>query len=274
MHQALPPSVPPPPPAPPNPAPVPAAWIHTIATPTSGHFITGKYTQLVVTEFQGDILWQHDWGPLQMHIPLPPILMTPSIGVLPLASQAKYFLPAFAIKEPQEGAVPGGATPIAVSTPAFCINVETCQDSAGWGFVLPAGLCFQNVSTRWVGMTWGDLFAGLIGMAGDALQGLALSGFGNLIGLPNTMMGGVAGAGINAAATGLGLWTGTLSTGAQAGVNVGVAATIPVFGAGVLVSWGAGQLANAVGDAGQPPASAGSGSGGAPGGAPGGGSGP
>ena len=106
----------------------------------------------------------------------------------------------------------------------------------------------------------GDLLAGLIGMAGDALSNLALSGFGNLCGLPTSLAGGIGGAAINGAATGFGLWSGTLSTGAQAGVNVGAAVCIPVFGAAVLVSWGAGQAANAVGDAWQPPAPAGSGS--------------
>ena len=255
LHQALPPSVPPPPPAPPNPVPVPqAGWIHTIGTPVSGHFVTGKYTTSVRTEFLGDILWQHDWGPLQIHVPLPPILASPSIIALPLASQAKYFLPAFAIKEPQEGSVSGGATPIAVSTPAFLIPVQTCQDIAGWGFVLPAGICFQLVSTRWVGMTWGDLFAGLIGMAGDALGNLVLSGFGNLLGLPNTLAGGIAGAAINNVATGLGIYSGTLSTEGQAGLAVGLAATTGPFGVAILVSFGAGQAANAVGDAWQPPA--------------------
>lgn len=254
LHQVTPPSIPPPPPAPPNPAPVPqAGWIHLISTPISGRFVTGKYTKTVQTEFMGDILWQHDWGPLQIHLPLPPIMVTPSIATLPLASSAKYFLPAFAIKEPQEGSVKGGETPIAVSTPAFLIPVQTCQDVAGWGFVLPNGICCQMVSTRWVGMTWGDLFAGLIGMVGDALQGLVLSGFGNLLGIPNTLGGGVAGAAIGSIATGIGIYSGTLSPDEQKGLAVVLAATTGPFGVAVGVSFTAGLAANEVGDAWQPP---------------------
>jgi hypothetical protein len=255
FHSVTPPSVPPPPPAPPNPAPIPSApWIHQIGVPLSGIFYTGKYTSArVATEGLGDLIWQHDWGPLQPHYPLPPILATPGMIALPLASQAKFFLPAFSVKEPVEGAVAGDASPVAICLPIFMMQVQTCQDIGGWGFVAPMGISFEAVSVRWVGFTLGDLLAGLIGMAGDALSNLCLSGFGNLIGLPSNLMGGIAGAGINAAATLFGMWTGSMGALGQVGMNVGVAATVPVFGVACLVSWGAGQAANAVGDAWQPP---------------------
>lgn len=254
MHSVIPPSMPPVPPSPVNPVVIPVAqWVHQIGVPISGIFYTGKYTSSsVATEGLGDMIWQHDWGPLQPHYPLPPVLSSPGMIALPLASQAKFFLPAFSVKEPVDGAIKGDASPVAICLPIFLMQVQTCQDISGWGFVAPMGISFEMVSTRWVGFTLGDLLAGLIGMAGDALSNLALSGFGNLLGLPSNLAGGIGGAAINAAATGLGMWTGTMSQGAQAGVNVGVAVFVPVFGVATMVSWGAGQAANAVGDAWQP----------------------
>jgi hypothetical protein len=258
FHQVMPPSVPPPPPAPPTPAPIPRApWVHMIATPISGQVYTGKYTSISVgTEGMGNIIWGHDWGPLQIHLPLPPILATPSLGLLPLASQSKYFLPAFSVKEPIDGAVAGGATPVAISTPAFFIQQQTCQDLAGWGFVAPFGISFQMVSTHWVGFTLGDLLAGFIGMAGDALGNLVLSGAGNAMGIPSTVGGAVAGAVINNVVTVMGLGIGTLDENGQKGaVALAVTATGGLFGIGVAVGigYGAGLAANAVGDAWQPP---------------------
>jgi hypothetical protein len=255
IHSVLPPSQPPVPPSPVNPVQIPsAAWLHQISVPISGLFYTGKFTDgKVATEGLGDMIWQHDWGPLQPHWPLPPVLASPGSIALPLASQAKFFLPAFSTKEPVEGVVKGDKTPVAICLPIFMMQVQTCQDIAGWGFVGPTGISFELVSARWVGFTLGDLFAGLIGMAGDALGNLALSGFGNLCGLPTSLAGGIGGAAINAASTVLGMGIGTLSTGGQAAASVGVAATIPVFGVATLISFGAGQAANAVGDAWQPP---------------------
>lgn len=254
VHSVMPPSMPPVPPSPVNPVVIPSApWIHQIVTPISGFFYTGKYTSTsVATEGMGDMIWQHDWGPLQPHYPMPPVLSSPGMIALPLASQAKFFLPAFSVKEPVNGAVAGGATPVAIVLPIYMMQVQTCQDIAGWGFVAPTGISFELVSARWVGFTLGDLLAGMIGMAGDALSNLALSGLGNLVGLPSNLVGGIAGAGINAAATGFGIWSGTLSDGGQVGANVGIAATVPIFGAACLLSWGAGQGANAVGNAWQP----------------------
>jgi hypothetical protein len=255
IHSVIPPSIPPPPPAPPNPVPVPSApWIHQIVTPISGYFYTGKYTSTrVATEGMGDMIWQHDWGPLQPHIPLPPILATPGMIALPLASQAKFFLPAFSVKEPVDGAVSGGETPVAIVLPIYMMQVQTCQDIGGWGFVGPTGICFELVSARWVGFTFGDLLAGMIGMAGDALSNLCLSGLGNAAGIPSNLAGGIAGAGINAASGLFGMWTGSMSsTGSQGAANAAAFAACPGFGIATSISWGAGLAANAVGDAWQP----------------------
>jgi hypothetical protein len=265
LHQVMNPSVPPPPPAPPNPLPIPnAPWVHMITIPISGHFYTGKYTSTSVgTEGMGNIIWGHDWGPLQVHLPLPPILVTPSLGLLPLASQAKFFLPAFSVKEPIDGAVKGGKTPVAISTPAFFIQQQTCQDIAGWGFVAPFGISFQLVSTHCVGFTLGDLLAGCIGMAGDALGNLVLSGAGNAMGIPSTVAGGVAGAALNHMSALLGIAVGTVDEKDQGGaVGVTMAATGGFFGVGIVVGigYGAGLAANAVGDAWQPPDTSGGGS--------------
>lgn len=265
LHQVMPPSVPPPPPAPPNPLPVPnAPWVHMIATPTMGAVYTGKWTAAsVASEGMGNLIWGHDWGPMQVHLPLPPILATPSIGLLMLTSQSKYFLPAFSVKEPVDGVVPGGKTPVAISTPAFFIQQQTCQDIGGWGFVAPFGISFQMVSTHCVGFTLGDLLAGMIGMAGDALGNLVLSGAGNAMGIPSTVGGAVAGAAINHAVTLMGMGIGTLSEDGQKGAVVAaVGLTGGVFGIGIAVGigYGAGLAANAVGDAWQPPEPAGGGS--------------
>ena len=61
---------------------------------------------------------------------------------------------------------------MAVSTPAWCVPTQDCQDIAGVAFVAPTSVCFQLVSTREVGFTWGDLLNGLIGMAFDATAAL------------------------------------------------------------------------------------------------------
>ena len=151
---------------------------------------------------------------------------------------------------------------MAISTPAFFIQQQTCQDLAGWGFVAPFGLSFQLVSTRWVGFTLGDFLAGMIGMAGDALGNLVLSGAGNAMGIPSTVGGAVAGAVINNVVTVMGLGIGTLSEDGQKGaVIAAVAGTGGMFGIGIAVGigYGTGLAANAVGDAWQPaPAPAGS----------------
>lgn len=169
LHTVLPGSMPPPPPAPPNPAPIPwHRWLVLINT-YSGALLMGKFTLTNCrTEFIFDTLVGHDWGPGQVHIPLPPVVMAPNMPLLILTSSHKYFLPAYSVQEtPQGGAlsrIGAGATPVAVSSPACCILVQDC-----WDLVAPSGLVFNLSTTRWVGCGWSDLLAGLVLMAGDAL---------------------------------------------------------------------------------------------------------
>jgi len=240
-----------PPPLPPVPDLPVVAWVHTASVPVSAFFLTGKYTRTTANEFMGAILWQHDWGPLQPHFPIPAaVVATLTIALLPLASQAKFFLPAFAVQELCEGAIAGGATPVAVCLPAFCMQVQTCQDISGMGFSAPTGMAMVIPSVRWVNFTIGDLFAGLIAMGTDCVTGLICSGAGNALDLPSNLAGDVAGAMIGNVLTGIQALQGTLSDAGQAGTSVAAAATFPtsIFGLAVLAGWAGGQAANAVGN--------------------------
>lgn len=244
-----------PPPAPPIPMLPVVQWVHTSSVPVSAMFLTGKYTRTTANEFMGAILWQYDWGPLQPHFPIPAqCVATLTMAVLPLASQAKFFLPAFAVQEACEGAIAGGDTPVAVCLPAFCMQVQTCQDISGWGFSAPMGMAVVVPSVRWVNFTIGDLFAGLIGMATDCVTGLICSGAGTALDLPNNLAGGVAGAMINNALTGVQAWQGTLSNEGQMGTSIAAAPLIPIFGVAVLAGWAGGQAANSVGGGWEQPA--------------------
>lgn len=181
-HQAAPPSVPPPPPAP-NTVPIPSNLYIVINNCAMGS-IYGKWSMVSVqTEGMGDVLWQYDWGPLQGHVAVTPAVLTPTQALLLINSSTKYFLPSFSVKEKVEGGALqaiGGEDAVAISTPAFLIPAQNCQDVSGVGFVLPTAVCFQLVSTRWVAFTFGDYAAGLIGMAGDALSAAAGSAFGDM----------------------------------------------------------------------------------------------
>lgn len=237
-----------PPPAPPIPVLPAVHWVNVAQIPISALFLTGKYTRTTANEVLGAVLWGHDWGPLQMHIPVPVECMASiTLALLPLASQAKFFLPAFAVQEACEGAIAGGGTPVAPCLPIYCMQVQTCQDIGGWGFSAPMGMAMVVPSVRWVNFTLGDLFAGLIGMATDCVTGLICSGAGQALDLPDSLAGGVAGAMINNALTGVQAWQGTLSAEGQAGTSVGAAATIPIFGVAVLAGWAGGLAANSVG---------------------------
>lgn len=252
-----------PPPVPPIPVLPAVHWVEMGCVPVSGMFLTGKFTRTTATEFQGDVLWGYDMGPLQPHIPVPAeCLASISMAILPVASQVKFFFPAFSVKERCEGAIPSGETPVAICLPAFCMQVQTCQDIAGWGFSAPMGMAMVVPSVRWVNVTLGDLFAGLIGMATDCVTGLLCSACGKGLDFPDSIAGGVAGAMINNALTGIQAWQGTLSEGGQAGTSLGAACTIPVFGVAVLAGWGGGLAANSVGDAWQPSSGSGGGGGG------------
>lgn len=181
LHMVMPPSQPPVPPSPVNPAPIPVyGWIATIINPAAGFAVTGKWSWYrVTTEGIGNILAGHDWGMGQPHMPIPPVTATPSIAIRTVSSSTKYWLPSTPNKDPQDGSARGGAGSVAISFPAYCIPTQNCQDISGWPFVAPTSICFQLMSTREVGFTWGDVLNGVINMAGDAagaLIGRALGG--------------------------------------------------------------------------------------------------
>ncbi len=267
-HMALPPSVPPPPPAPPNPSPIPQNRYLVAISLTASAALTGKWSLASVqTEGMGDILWQYDWGPGQIHQAIGPAILTPSMIALALGSTAKYFLPSFSVKERVEGGtlamIGGGEAPVAISTPTYCIPLEDCQDISGIGFVAPTSVSFQNISTRWVGFNFGDMAAGLIGMAGDALSAAIISRFGGQF-IPGSwddqLLGGLASTGmmhvgnllaslppipIVAGAAG----SGPLLSGVGHALSwEGASATAGLVVLAPLVAWGAGWAGNKVGD--------------------------
>lgn len=169
VHAVWPGSLPPVPPAPVNPAPIPGhRWLALITVPL-GALLTGKYTTNCITEFIWDILVGHDWGPGQPHIPLLPVTAAPNIIALTLTSSHTYFLPAYSVQEtPGGGAlslIGAGATPVAITAPSGVILVQDCWDITA----VHSGATFQLPTTRWVGISWSDLIAGLVLMAGNAL---------------------------------------------------------------------------------------------------------
>lgn len=272
-HQAAPPSVPPPPPAPPNPSPIPSNLYVVVNNCAMGP-VYGKWSMASVqTEGMGDVLWQYDWGPLQTHIAAAPAVQTPSMAILLINSSTKYFLPSFSVKEKVEGGVLqsiGGDAPVAISTAAFLITAQNCQDVSGVGFVLPSNTCFQLVSTRWVAFTFGDFAAGMIGMVGDAASAAAGSLFGDMFpgDFGKTFMGS-----LTTALIGQGIKVGTALL--PGGKIISTYAGIFMLGLGQpgaagpmltpLVSDGANMLATEVGDTwgSKPPSEGGGESGGA-----------
>ncbi len=241
------------PPLPPLPV---APWMIMAVNPLSEQFLTGKFTRLVTNEGMGSMLWRSDRKPLQPHVCVTgPYVATPTTALLPIASQAKFWLPAFSIKEVQEGALSGGKTPIAVCFPAYMMAVQSCQDINGWGFVLPNTILFTLMSTRVVNVVMADFAAGMIGMLTDVVSNLIASGFGKGIGLPDSFAGGVAGALMNDAITGMGLYSGTLNSdnGEQQGFTIAMVGLTSGLGVANAVSFLGGNWANSVGQAGQPP---------------------
>jgi hypothetical protein len=252
-HLAIPPSMPPPPPAPPNPAPIPSNRYLVMINNGAAAAIFGKWTLAsVATEGMGDVLWQYDWGPGQFHQAIGPALVTPSMLLLLATSSIKYWVPSFAVQEACDGGAlaAGSSAPVAVSYPAFLIPTQDCQDINGLAFVAPTSVCFQQVSTRWVGFSWGDLAAGLIGMAGDAAMAAMVSHFGGKL-FPSTrfddqLFGALIGhvAGYMNSQMDNATWGETaafIAIAFKANPAVGALLLAPVVG------WGVGKLAGAVG---------------------------
>jgi len=198
------PSQPPVPPSPVNPVPIPVyGWIATIGNPAAGFAITGKWSWYrVTTEGIGNILAGHDWGMGQPHVPIPPVTATPSIAIRTLSSSTKYWLPSTPNQDPQDGSTRGKAGSVAISFPAYCIPTQNCQDISGVGFVAPTSICFQLMSTREVGFTWGDVLNGVINMACDAAAAIISSKLGTPSGSAGAALrGALAGAATNAFVT-------------------------------------------------------------------------
>ncbi len=255
VHQALPPSLPPPPPSPPNPAPIPAN-IYIVVNNCAMGPIFGKWALPVAcTEGMGDILWQYDWGPLQPHVATTPAFLTPTMALQLISSSTKYWLPSFSVQEPTEGGAiqsKGGGTPVAISTPAYLIPTQNCQDISGLGFVGVTSISCQLVSTRWVGFNLGDFIAGYIGMIGDAAAAFVGSYFGGKV-FPSSLRGNVAGAFMGLGISALGSLTGNpllqsfvgaggLGAGGNRGGGVAGAAFAPV------ISWLTGLAGTEVGN--------------------------
>lgn len=250
-HWVPPGSIPPPPPAPPNPAPFPTYnWAVVVASPAAGFALTGKWSWYrVTTEGVGNILAGHDWGPGQAHIPVP-ILAHPVIAIRTVSSSVKYWLPSTPNQDPKDGSSPGGPGSVAISFPAWCIPTQDCQDVSGWPFNLPTSVCFQMVSTREVGFTWGDLVNGLINMAADSAASLIGRWLG---GPPGPLRDALSGAAVSGAINHI---TGLLPPDAQGPMKVVVAGAFvlglgkppaDVVGAmvGPAADWGAGAAGGA-----------------------------
>jgi hypothetical protein len=112
----------------------------------------------------------------QLHLPQAPVTGSPSIALCTAAAGHKYWMPSYAVQEAVAGGalamVGGGSGPVAISTSVFMISLQDCIDvgATPTGLVAPLGVGFQQPSTRWVGFSGADFFAGVIGMAGDALS--------------------------------------------------------------------------------------------------------
>lgn len=256
QHNVLPGSFPPPAPTP-NPAPIP---MHTWFVPITNFGspeIFGKFTRVnTITEGMGDILAGHDWGMLQPHIPMPPVVMAPNMPLVTMGSSHKYFLPSYAVQEtPQGGALAmagASGSAVAVTTPAFVINLQDCIEA----FVAPTGIGFQIPSVRWVGFGVCDFLAGLISMGADGL-GAKVSGslgeaMGGAMGLAENGMGGaILGAVLNAGNAAAQNWANANLPPGAAGTAAGYMpmACMVVLGP-AAIGLASGRIADAVGGAG------------------------
>ncbi|RZI92190.1 MAG: hypothetical protein EOP78_14210 [Variovorax sp.] len=201
FHNVLPGSLPPVPPSPVNPAPLPMYLWTALMVNYASPEIFGKFTRSnSITEGMGDILAGHDWGMMQPHIPIPPVVMAPNALIVAMGSSHKYFLPSYAVQEtPQGGALAmagASGSAVAVTTSAFVIPLQDCIE----GFVAPLGVGIQLASVRWVGFGACDVLAGVISFAADGLGAVVSGGLGNSMsnGLGLSAMGGaVLGAVLN-----------------------------------------------------------------------------
>jgi hypothetical protein len=278
-HGKLPPTLTPPvPPAVGPPVPT-GAWVHLIVNPFPGWYLTGKYTmESVQTEGMGHVLWQYDWGPLQPHIPITPPYLTPSLALVLLSSSAKYWLPSFKLQNRVDGASmatisakansSNASSPVAINLCPFLTTLETCWDkSSAVSFNLPTGVCFHSPNTHWIDFNGCDFAAGLIGLLTDALSAACLSFLGGKIlkgfwdnmifgALANSALGFLVS--LSPVAIGFGgggvVFDGGIVA-VAAGSTVGGCVAIGAGGAAMINFFG-NNIANEVGQSGQPPAPA------------------
>ncbi|QNP49158.1 hypothetical protein [Diaphorobacter aerolatus] len=192
MHKIGPGSVVPPLPVPPVPT---APWLALLV-----HYpslcLSGKFTTQTLTDGMLDTITGNDWGTMQPHIPIPPILASNIVPVM-IGASHKHFLPAYSVMETANGGLLVAAQapddPIAVCTPVCMIALQHCSDPVS----LPCGIQFHLPTTRWVGMSLCDLLAAAISMVGDNLTDkMSDRMYGKLI--PETLGGAIIGAALSA----------------------------------------------------------------------------
>ena len=193
-HQQMPPEAPPigPPPGLPQPAwPYYGAYL-----PWVGEALTGKFTDgSELCHGFGICLWQHDWGMLQPHIAVPVNMW---MGIMLPGTTRKLQLPAGLVEMKQTGgllAPPGGSSKAAPSFPCGIMVCQSCWDISGWSFCVPTGMVFCMPNMVMLGVTLGDIFAGVCAMIADSLRGLAGSAVGNAAtaGIANKLLGNLVG---------------------------------------------------------------------------------
>lgn len=245
-----------PPLAPPAPnLPIPLhLWTVMIANMASPE-IFGKFTRNnSITEGMGDILAGHDWGMMQLHVPMPPVAFAPNAIIVAMGSSHKYFLPSYAVQETPQGGVIAMAgasgSAVAVTTSAFVIPLQDCIEC----FVAPLGVGLQIPSTRWVGFGVCDVLAGLISVGADGLGAVVSGSLGNSMagGLGLGDMGGaVLGAVLNSANTAVQNWANANLPSGVVGTAAGyMAAACTVAFGPAAIGLASGRIADAVGGAG------------------------
>jgi len=184
-HAGMPPSQPPVPPAPVNPVPVPSNVVASMYAMYPSQWLMGKFSKPTVhTEGDGGLLAGHDWGVGQPHLFTGPVMIvTPSAIFTALGASHKYWIPCSAVQEPVEGGLVNGATggsgAIAPVGACCLMSTQNCMDVSGAGFNAPTGIGISTPTTRQVGVTCGDIVAGIVSLLTDCLASFASSKLGH-----------------------------------------------------------------------------------------------
>lgn len=143
--------------------------------------VFGKWTDASsMGDGMGICLWQHDWGPPQVHVSTPNV----HLAVVPFGATLKLQLPASTTLERATGGLmhAGTSAPVAAATSVGYIVCQTCWDRNGSPFIAPTGHHISAPSTIQVDVRLGDIFAAVLGMASDLLATKAGAMFGNMFG--------------------------------------------------------------------------------------------